>query len=165
MRNRYQRKRKFVPYHEYIKSDAWKAERQRYIDTHYKNGNTKCRLCQCFGPIQVHHRSYASLGDEHLGHLWGVCDWCHKLIHELCPCTDGKSSKIPTRMARSWVVACQNSRGWELRRSNPEAFRLSAQSFLRTLADHIIQSRRVRRKNIEDKEIKAMGDALAPSYL
>lgn len=64
-------------YKAYLESDAWKARRQRAL---YLAGYScnRCGVPKMPGVIlQVHHRSYANLGDELDSDLEVVCKSCH----------------------------------------------------------------------------------------
>ena len=76
---RYQARRRefFERYDEYLRSDAWKAKRARVL------ARDK-RICQGCGDTatQVHHLTYARVGDELLLDLTSVCGDCHARLHE-----------------------------------------------------------------------------------
>ena len=65
----------------YIKSPEWQAIRRRYWVSKLPK--------QCIGcgktdvPLELHHKSYKSLGRENLNHLALVCRGCHVKIHDI----------------------------------------------------------------------------------
>lgn len=68
-------------YYEYLASSAWGVKRAKVIE--------RCRnVCEgCAGaPVaQVHHLTYAHVGNELLFELVGLCDRCHEIAHETPP--------------------------------------------------------------------------------
>jgi len=68
----------YATYADYLASDHWKDVRRRFWSS--KLGQ---RCAGCKGkPTQIHHRTYARLGDERLNDLVAVCRPCHVYIHE-----------------------------------------------------------------------------------
>lgn len=67
-------------YRDYIKSPAWQETRKRF----WKSKLPKyCYCCEISDvPLDLHHRTYKSLGKENLSHLVLVCRDCHNRIHE-----------------------------------------------------------------------------------
>lgn len=67
-------------YHTYMKSEAWQETRKRF----WRSKLPKvCYCCEISGvPLDLHHRSYKSFGNEKLMHLVLVCRPCHDEIHE-----------------------------------------------------------------------------------
>lgn len=67
-------------YERYMRSDDWQAKRQERLEM---DGYT-CQVCgRTDSPLQVHHRSYAKLGDEPLDDLITVCETCHSVISQI----------------------------------------------------------------------------------
>lgn len=64
-------------YIEYLHSDLWKAKRAQAI----RDANYKCRICQSMFNLEVHHLSYAHLGNELPEELIVVCEKCHEEVH------------------------------------------------------------------------------------
>jgi hypothetical protein len=68
-------------YRTYIRSDSWQEVCARY------NKSKLQKTCWCCGaddvPLDLHHKSYKTLGNENLNHLCRVCRGCHEQIHEL----------------------------------------------------------------------------------
>lgn len=62
-------------YHIYLQSPYWKSRRDRAMKAH---GPT---CCVCKGPAtQVHHLTYARLGNERISDLAPVCKVCHEKV-------------------------------------------------------------------------------------
>lgn len=68
-------------YKGYINSEDWQKTRKRF----WKSKLPKCcYVCEIKGvPLDLHHRSYKSLGHENLTHLTLVCRECHTDIHRI----------------------------------------------------------------------------------
>lgn len=69
----------FAHYNEYLKSPAWAQKRTEVLrrDQHI------CQGCRKRKATQVHHLSYAHVGDdEFLFELTSLCPTCHKRIHD-----------------------------------------------------------------------------------
>ena len=64
-------RRKF--YKDYIASDKWKAIRLKVL----KRDNNLCQACLESPATDVHHITYANLGDELMFELLSVCRDCH----------------------------------------------------------------------------------------
>lgn len=66
-----------MDYHEYIKSSEWKRKRKLAL----QNANWKCEKCDSYSFrgrfLEVHHKTYANLGDEPLEDLIVLCNTCH----------------------------------------------------------------------------------------
>lgn len=67
---------KAMPYSAYLATAHWQRTRLRAIE-HY--GDT-CALCNGV-PINVHHRTYARIGEELLSDLIVLCEGCHSRFH------------------------------------------------------------------------------------
>lgn len=67
-------------YRGYIASEEWQKTRKRY----WRSSLPKyCYVCKADGEVlDLHHRSYKTLGKENLNHLVLVCRPCHDSIHE-----------------------------------------------------------------------------------
>jgi len=74
------KKRKFVDYYEYIKSDEWNERRLKFMNS--KKGRGCCRICKTKKNLHVHHTTYKDLGDEKDHHLTTLCAEHHKGAHE-----------------------------------------------------------------------------------
>jgi DnaB-like helicase N terminal domain len=64
-------------YSEYLNSDAWKAKRRKVLD---RCGGL-CEGCREDRVTEIHHLTYAHVGDELLFELVGLCDACHERAH------------------------------------------------------------------------------------
>ena len=69
---------KKVKYHDYIKSDKWKAKRLECL----KRDNYQCQKCGTAKNLVIHHWTYDRLGNEDLGDIVTLCKNCHKKVHE-----------------------------------------------------------------------------------
>lgn len=66
-------------YKEHLKSTKWAELRKKVIA---RCGNV-CEGCGCAPVENVHHLTYANVGDELLFQLVGLCRNCHKKAHKL----------------------------------------------------------------------------------
>ena len=75
------RKRKKMPYAEFLQTDYWKKVRETMLD----RADYRCHKCKAQEHLQVHHISYEHRGDEmrHLELLVVLCRECHKDVHGL----------------------------------------------------------------------------------
>lgn len=65
-------------YNRYLRSPKWRKLRRRVLERcHYR-----CERCRKAKATEVHHKTYARMGDELLSDLMGVCRKCHRAIHE-----------------------------------------------------------------------------------
>lgn len=64
-------------YNDYLNSDAWRAKRRKVLD---RCGGL-CEGCRNAPVNQVHHLTYAHVGDELLYELVGLCVDCHERAH------------------------------------------------------------------------------------
>ena len=77
-------------YPRYLRSPEWKVKRKAAMDA--CGGRCKCGAIA----TEVHHKSSASVGDEDMEHLEGICSQCHQDIHKI----EGKERrKPPTRVS------------------------------------------------------------------
>lgn len=116
--------RPFVPYNEYINSDAWREKRAKVINKRRRRGVPMCSVCYAYGPLHAHHKTYARLGDEYTSDLAGVCASCHELIH-WTPDAHGPTPRLPrgiVKLTRDWISRCSRDHLWKFRRFNPSKF-------------------------------------------
>lgn len=66
-----------MDYKEYLASDEWKAKRTKVR----RRARGWCERCKVRRRVDVHHLSYAHLGNEPLTDLVAVCRECHKFLH------------------------------------------------------------------------------------
>ncbi len=142
-------------YQTYLQSTHWKATRTKYIKRTY-DGATKCKLCAGYGPIEIHHITYARVGHEARKDLIGLCRECHELLHDVM-FVDGQSpDRLPgviKQAARKWWGHASKHDLWKLRDHEPFQFKQLALDFLR---NHI--ALRLVRLN---KETRGRGKAYA----
>ena len=76
-------------YRDYINSPAWQATRARYFKS---NMPKTCQGCGTEDNIlDLHHRSYGTLGKENLLDLVLLCHICHAKVHEIASRKKGKN--------------------------------------------------------------------------
>ncbi len=64
-------------YESYIHSASWRKRRQRAL----RLGHYRCALCGSTQSLQVHHLTYAHLGNELDSELMVLCTSCHHKVH------------------------------------------------------------------------------------
>lgn len=66
-----------IDYYDYIESDGWreKADRAKL------RAGMRCQLCNRYGTLNAHHRTYERLGNELEEDLIVLCRDCHKMFH------------------------------------------------------------------------------------
>ena len=64
-------------YESYIHSASWRKRRQRAL----RLGHYRCALCGSTQSLQVHHLTYAHLGNELDSELMVLCTSCHRKVH------------------------------------------------------------------------------------
>lgn len=64
-------------YRRYLKSDKWKALRERKL----RQVGYKCEECPNTTYLQAHHLTYERVGNERLSDLKILCKWCHRRKH------------------------------------------------------------------------------------
>ena len=69
----------FQSLEEYLRSDLWRETKRRYRSSDYPQ---RCLICGS-SDIDLHHRSYARLGEEELFDLVPLCHRHHDQLHEL----------------------------------------------------------------------------------
>lgn len=66
-------------YLEYLESAHWQRERRAAL----KRAVYRCQVCnEDSAPLEVHHRTYARLGEEHPSDLFVLCADCHDLLSQ-----------------------------------------------------------------------------------
>lgn len=68
-----------MEYTEYMQSPEWRQKRAEYFRSELPQG---CQGCGQKRQLQLHHKTYERLGNEHLADLVPVCTSCHAIIHE-----------------------------------------------------------------------------------
>jgi len=66
-------------YKAYLRTSHWFRKRKAALD-HY---GSKCSECGYTKHLQVHHKTYANIGNEQMEDLQVLCSVCHKLKHRL----------------------------------------------------------------------------------
>lgn len=61
-------------YTQYLKSQAWLHKRAEAFEVY----GHKCARCGREVYLQVHHKTYAHLGNEPMSDLEVLCRWCHR---------------------------------------------------------------------------------------
>ena len=64
-------------YDEYLLSPEWKERRNRIV----RRDKNQCQSCASKSQLNVHHLTYARIGNEHDDDLVTVCRACHQRIH------------------------------------------------------------------------------------
>jgi hypothetical protein len=67
----------FEKYDEYLRSEDWQERRQQILS---RDGR-RCTKCNSSHYLQVHHLTYARVGDENLDDLVTLCRKCHEKEH------------------------------------------------------------------------------------
>ena len=67
----------WAEYNAYLQSDKWKVIRRKVLE----RCRRVCEGCMAAWATQIHHTTYAHLGDEFLFELLGLCDACHARWH------------------------------------------------------------------------------------
>lgn len=67
-----------MDYRKYLHSAAWERKRLAVL----KRCRGMCERCGKWPVVNVHHLSYANVGNEPIGDLIGVCTRCHLELHE-----------------------------------------------------------------------------------
>ena len=65
-------------YTEYLKTIHWKNLKTRMYKSKYKY---ECHCCKCKTGLQLHHKTYKRVGNEHLNDLTWLCKICHEEVH------------------------------------------------------------------------------------
>ena len=64
-------------YAEYLDSPEWWTTRKQAV----QRAEYRCERCGSYGPLEVHHRTYRSLGCEPESDLEALCAACHRNEH------------------------------------------------------------------------------------
>lgn len=60
-----------------MQSAEWAERKKRYFFNHER----KCRACGSCSSIELHHKTYARMGEERDQDLVALCRRCHKALH------------------------------------------------------------------------------------
>lgn len=74
-----------MKYSEYINGEVWNKKSSNYLEE-----NNICELCHKHKATNVHHTSYRRFGNEEEKDLMGLCDRCHRGIHDIPPIIDNE---------------------------------------------------------------------------
>jgi hypothetical protein len=64
---------------EYYKSERWEAFRNKY----YAQKQKACSVCGSELNVQLHHRTYSTLGNESFDDVQPLCGHHHQLLHQM----------------------------------------------------------------------------------
>lgn len=83
-----------MDYYEYIQSPEWQQVRKRALGY----WGYKCAICCSTEALQVHHRTYEHLGQEHPTDVIVLCDECHELYSRKLPRWYGWLGRISSKI-------------------------------------------------------------------
>jgi 5-methylcytosine-specific restriction endonuclease McrA len=66
-------------YHEYLNSKLWKQRRQAKL----AKAKHRCEICGERDSLEVHHKTYAHLGNEDTNELIVLCRGCHWIAEQI----------------------------------------------------------------------------------
>ncbi len=73
------RELKTMPYSEYLMTPEWDERRRR----HLRSAGYRCQVCNATNTrLNVHHRTYATIGEERYVDLLVLCEDCHRIFHK-----------------------------------------------------------------------------------
>lgn len=76
--------RGFKDYDEYLNSVHWKNIKTKVKSTKYKNTYNKCKCCNSFNNIHLHHENYKWILTKYeLRSIIALCSKCHKDVHNI----------------------------------------------------------------------------------
>lgn len=84
-------------YSDYLRSDKWQLIRRNALERTAGG----CQLCGSRQNVQLHHRTYINIANEHETDLTVLCDRCHTELH--------KSGIAVTRTQAEYAVAVQRA--------------------------------------------------------
>jgi len=87
-------------YHAYLNSPQWQVKRQLALN----EAHHRCFRCGATSTLQVHHLTYARLGNELLSDLRVLCDACHRFIHGI-PVSESILPRKPFKMGLTGILA------------------------------------------------------------
>ena len=64
-------------YQNYLRSPAWMAKKAQVLE----RDRYRCTLCNEYGELEIHHRTYDNIGKELLEDLTTLCTPCHEKYH------------------------------------------------------------------------------------
>lgn len=120
-----------MSYREYLRSEHWQKVKARAYERRDSKCKNKCKMCFSYGALELHHRTYKTLGRESLVDLVFLCRECHQTIHDYVKITDGKRNRSHLKASKGWNKYCSRNHLWSLRFKNPEEFKRRAQGFFK----------------------------------
>lgn len=79
-------------YETYMRSEEWALKRAQV----FSSRKARCQACLGRDDLQVHHITYARLGDERMDDLVILCAHHHEAVHDLCDTTRGMGLREAT---------------------------------------------------------------------
>lgn len=67
-----------IDYPEYLQSATWQTKRRKKL----VQANGRCQVCGSDARLEVHHNTYARVGNERMSDLLVLCRECHQLFHD-----------------------------------------------------------------------------------
>jgi 5-methylcytosine-specific restriction endonuclease McrA len=94
-------------YTAYLQSPEWWAKRTQAVE----RAGGRCQLCNSAKSLNVHHRTYARIGNEDPGDLTVLCHRCHGKHHNVLPAGPAKAKvyKNKKRAATPLSIADQDA--------------------------------------------------------
>lgn len=68
---------KSLPYDDYLKTEYWQQVRKESL----RRAKYRCQMCNADAPLDVHHRTYETRGEETTGDVIALCRDCHAKYH------------------------------------------------------------------------------------
>lgn len=130
-------------YRQYLTSDAWKKKRLEALERY----GCICSRCGEHG-TDVHHRTYARIGNETVNDLEVLCRDCHKAHHSA-----ERSSRARERKARVKVL----DRRAVFRLLTPSHKRLLMQEFSLSTGDLYIKLTQIQRHAVIERAEQLLG--------
>lgn len=90
-------------YSSYLQSEHWEKARKYVLDS-----NSVCEFCGNKYNLNVHHKTYANIGDEEVDDLIVLCKRCHGLIHTTNNINTDKLIFMPKGVLRKLGNLSQN---------------------------------------------------------
>jgi len=78
-------------YKRYLSTDHWKKVKTRMYNSKYKY---ECYCCKKKSGLQLHHKSYKTVGNENLNHLIWLCPECHQEVHDYLSIYNSMSTNL-----------------------------------------------------------------------
>lgn len=117
-------------YQAYLNSETWKHKRNKFLRK--RNRRNRCKLCFGYGPVDVHHVTYARVGGRELSKdLKALCRDCHQFVHDCIKVGNESNPRMYfyNRLAKAWNREASKKRLWDLRVTYPARFKEKAMAF------------------------------------